>query len=89
MILMMAMGDSGGNDDNDDDNVNDDGEVNDDDDLFIELMYGSAALTELVEQVLDLLRQVLVLPLHLCCHHLVSNSPLSVPPTIISAYQYI
>ena len=43
--------------------VNDD----DDDDLFIELMYGATTLTELVEQVLDLLRQVLVLPLYL--HH--------------------
>ena len=47
------------------DDVNDEDEVNDDDDLFIELMYGSTALTKLVEQVLDLLRQVLVLPLHL------------------------
>ena len=71
MIMMMAMDDNGGNDDNDDDDVNDDDEVNyedevnDDDDLFIELMYGSTALPELVEQVLDLLRQVLVLPLHL------------------------
>ena len=71
MIMMMAMDDNGGNDDNDDDDVNDDGEVNDedevndDDDLFIELMYGSPTLTKLVEQVLDLLRQVLVLPFHL------------------------
>ena len=65
MILMMAMGDSGGYDDNDDDNVNDDGEVNDDDDLFIKLMNGSPTLAKLIEQVLDLLRQVLVLPFHL------------------------
>merc|ERR1719206_996887 len=32
--------------------------------LFVQLMYGAASLTKLVKQILDLLRQVLVLTLH-------------------------